>query len=60
MRHLFKCLKQQITSEKGQDAAEYALLIGLIALVIVVGIIPVAFNLNAIFGDIRAAFEAAF
>ncbi len=35
--------------EKGQDAAEYALLIGLIALIIMVGVGLLGTNLNAVF-----------
>ena len=38
--------------EKGQDAAEYALLIGLIALVIVVGVTLLGNNLLALFNAI--------
>lgn len=38
--------------EKGQDAAEYALLIGLIALVIVVGVTLLGNNLLALFNNI--------
>ena len=35
--------------EKGQDAAEYALLIGLIALIIIVGVGLLGTNLNDLF-----------
>ena len=38
--------------EKGQDAAEYALLIGLIALVLIVGVGLLGTNLNQLFTDI--------
>ena len=38
--------------EKGQDAAEYALLIGLIALVIVVAVTLLGTNLNTVFQNI--------
>ena len=38
--------------EKGQDAAEYALLIGLIALVVIAGVTVLGTNLDALFSDI--------
>jgi pilus assembly protein Flp/PilA len=41
--------------EKGQDAAEYALLIGLIALVIVVAVALLGTNLTAVFNAIAGA-----
>ena len=38
--------------EKGQDAAEYALLIGLIALIIIAGVALLGTNLLALFNEI--------
>ena len=40
--------------EKGQDAAEYAILIGLIALVIVAAVILLGNNISATFAAIAA------
>ena len=42
--------------EKGQDAAEYAILIGLIALVIVAAVILLGNNISATFAAVAAAF----
>ena len=39
-------------SEKGQDLAEYALLIGLIALVVLIAVTTLGTNLNTLFTDI--------
>ena len=39
-------------SEKGQDLAEYALLIGLIALVVLVAVTLLGVNLAQVFSDI--------
>jgi len=39
-------------SEKGQDLAEYALLIGLLALVVIVAVTILGTNLNTLFQDI--------
>jgi len=51
-----KFLKPLITyrpqSEKGQDLAEYALLIGLIALVVLIAVTTLGTNLNSLFTDI--------
>lgn len=41
--------------EKGQDAAEYALLIGLIALVVVGAVTILGTNINAVFTAIAAS-----
>jgi pilus assembly protein Flp/PilA len=41
--------------EKGQDAAEYALLIAFIALVVIVGVTALGINLNAVFAAIAGA-----
>jgi Flp pilus assembly pilin Flp len=46
--------------EKGQDAAEYALLIGLIALVIVLAVTALGLNLSAVFDAIQAGFASPF
>jgi len=42
--------------EKGQDAAEYAILIGLIALVIVGAVVILGNNIAAVFNAISAQF----
>ena len=51
---------RRLASEKGQDAAEYALLIGLIALVIVVAITALGLNLAAVFDAIAAGLAGPF
>ena len=42
-------------SEKGQDLAEYALLIGLIALIVVVAVTLLGANISTIFSQIATA-----
>ncbi len=54
---MFDLIKAWLTvrmpkDEKGQDAAEYALLIAFIALVIIVGVTLLGVNLNAVFNTI--------
>ena len=44
--------------EKGQDAAEYALLIGLIAVVIITAVALLGTNLATLFSGIVTAFAA--
>ena len=41
-------------SEKGQDLAEYALLIGLIALVVLIAVTTLGANLNTLFTTMAA------
>ncbi|MHC6221822.1 Flp family type IVb pilin [Arthrobacter sp. MMS24-S77] len=47
-------VKDRLTSEKGATATEYSLLVGLIALVIVVGVGAFGTNLNAFFNGLAA------
>jgi pilus assembly protein Flp/PilA len=42
-------------SEKGQDLAEYALLIGLIALIVVLAVTLLGTNISTIFSQIASA-----
>lgn len=45
-------VKDRFSSEKGATATEYSLLVGLIALIIVVGVGAFGRNLNTFFGDL--------
>ncbi|GAB2710645.1 Flp family type IVb pilin [Arthrobacter bambusae] len=47
-------IKDKLTSEKGATATEYSLLVGLIALVIVVGVGAFGTNLNTFFNGLAA------
>ena len=42
-------------SEKGQDLAEYALLLGLLALVVIVAVTLLGGNLSTLFSDLASA-----
>ena len=55
---LFALVRLVKTGEKGQDAAEYALLIGLIAVVIITAVALMGTNLSALFSDIVTEFAA--
>lgn len=44
-------------SERGQDLSEYAVLIGLIALIVVVSITIIGIGINDIFTAIATAFQ---
>jgi len=46
-------------SEKGQDLAEYSMMIGLIALLVVVSLTILGGSINDIFNAIAAAFQGA-
>ena len=46
-------------NEKGQDLAEYALLIGFIAIVLIVAVTLLGTNLNAVFTSIAGAISGA-
>ncbi|MET3719021.1 Flp family type IVb pilin [Arthrobacter sp. UYEF21] len=48
-------VKDRLSSEKGATATEYSLLVGLIALVIVVGVGLFGTNLNNFFNGLAAA-----
>ena len=57
---MFEFLKTKLFvkgSEKGQDLAEYALLIGLIALVVVLAVTLLGTNLSSAFSNIAIAVE---
>lgn len=47
-------IKDKLTSEKGATATEYSLLVGLIALVIVVGVTAFGTNLNTFFSGLAS------
>ena len=51
--HLVRFLK---TAEKGQDAAEYAILIALIAIVIIAAVTLVGENLSGLYSTIVVSF----
>lgn len=51
--------KETHKSEKGQDLAEYSILIGLIALLVVVSLTILGGGINDIFNAIAAAFQGA-
>ncbi|MDQ0238105.1 Flp family type IVb pilin [Arthrobacter bambusae] len=51
-------IKDKLTSEKGATATEYSLLVGLIALVIVVGVGLFGTNLNAFFNGLAGKVAA--
>jgi pilus assembly protein Flp/PilA len=42
-------------SEKGQDLAEYALLLGLLALVVIIAVTVLGTNLNQLFSELASA-----
>ena len=44
------------TNEKGQDAAEYALLLALIALVIIVAVTATGLDISTLYAGFAAAF----
>jgi pilus assembly protein Flp/PilA len=52
VRHFADLVRALFTSEKGATATEYSLLVGLIALVIVVGVTAFGTNLNTFFGGL--------
>jgi pilus assembly protein Flp/PilA len=49
-----------VKSEKGQDLAEYALLIGLIALVVLIAVTALGVNLAAVFNSIATTVSGWF
>ncbi|GAA3310729.1 Flp family type IVb pilin [Arthrobacter ramosus] len=51
-------IKDKLNSEKGATATEYSLLVGLIALVIVVGVGLFGTNLNAFFNGLAGKVAA--
>ncbi len=57
---LFKIMHYLTSREKGATAVEYALIVALIALAIVVGVTAVGGGLNTAFENIAAQIQAAF
>ena len=49
---------QSLQSEKGQDLAEYAILLGLIALLVVVSLTVIGTSISDIFNAIAVAIQA--
>jgi pilus assembly protein Flp/PilA len=54
MHRFLKHLARAMAVQKGQDAAEYALLIGLIALAIVIAVTLLGTNLATVFTQLAA------
>jgi pilus assembly protein Flp/PilA len=54
MSNLYLRIRSWMTREEGQDLAEYALLIGLIALVVVVAVTILGSGLTTVFNTIAA------
>lgn len=58
---MFEYLKALLkSSEKGQDLAEYALLIGLIALVVILAVTLLGENISAVFSRIAVEISTWF
>jgi len=55
MLYLYLYIKNWLEHEEGQDLAEYALLIGLIALVAVAAVTLLGENITAVFDEIGAS-----
>ena len=51
MLYLYLWIKNWLQREEGQDLAEYAILIGLIALVVMIAVIALGTNLSDLFGQ---------
>jgi len=49
MLYLYLWIKNWLQREEGQDLAEYAILIGLIALVVMIAVIALGENLSSLF-----------
>ena len=54
MQQLYLRVRNWLTREEGQDLAEYALLIGLIALVVLIAVTLLGQNLSTLFSDIAS------
>ncbi len=54
---IYQLLKETHRSEKGQDLAEYSILIGLIALLVVVSLTIIGGGINEIFNAIAVAIQ---
>ena len=58
MLNLYLSILNWLNSEEGQDLAEYALLLGLIAVVVMVAVMALGNSLLAFFNTIAAAVAA--
>ena len=54
MQQLYLRVRNWLTREEGQDLAEYALLIGLIALVVLIAVTLLGQNLSTLFSEIAS------
>ena len=55
MLYLYCWLRNWLQREEGQDLAEYAILLGLIALVVMVAVIALGTNLSSLFAKMGTA-----
>ncbi|MEA3338246.1 MAG: Flp family type IVb pilin [Chloroflexota bacterium] len=51
LQYLFTYLTSIFSDEEGQDLAEYAILLGLIAMVVLLAVVAVGTNLSTVFGN---------
>lgn len=58
MLKLFVSTRNWLNNEEGQDLAEYALLLGLIAVVVMVAVMTLGNSLATFFGTVAAAVTA--
>jgi pilus assembly protein Flp/PilA len=54
MTELYLAIRNMIEREEGQDLAEYALLIGLIALVVILAVTLLGQNLSELFSELAS------
>jgi pilus assembly protein Flp/PilA len=54
MLYLYLWLRNWLQCEEGQDLAEYAILLGLIALVVMIAVIALGTNLSGLFAAMGA------
>lgn len=54
---IYRLLKETHRSEEGQDLAEYSMLIGLIALLVVVSLTIIGTSINEVFNAIAVAIQ---
>ena len=55
MMYLYLWIKNWLQREEGQDLAEYAILLGLIALVVMIAVIALGTNLSTLFSKMGSA-----
>ena len=60
MLYWYLRMRQIVEEQKGQDLAEYALLIGLIALVVIVGVTAVGTQVNIGFSNLGSRISTWF